>query len=73
MILGLSVLTREADDVLKQKNMTLVGIVGSYSVQGNRIHIFIRRINLRTGRIISTSTKLIPYACIGDSIVTPDS
>jgi hypothetical protein len=71
--LGLSILTREAEDVLKQKHVTLVGIIGSYSIQGNRVHIFVRRINLRTGRIISTSTKLIPYACIGESIITPNS
>ncbi len=68
---GLSVLTREADEVIKQKSIALVGIVGSYSVQGNKVHIFVRRINLRTGRVISTSTKLIEYACIGDSIITP--
>lgn len=71
--LGLSVLTREADEVLKQKSVVLVGIIGSYSIQGNKIHIFVRRINLRTGRIISTSTKLIPYGCIGESIITPNS
>ena len=70
---GLSVLTREADEVIKQKSIALVGIIGSYSIQGNKIHIFVRRINLRTGRIISTSTKLIPYACIGESIITPNS
>lgn len=68
---GLSILTREADEVIKQKSIALVGIIGSYSIQGNRVHIFVRRINLRTGRIISTSTKLIEYACIGESIITP--
>ena len=68
---GLSVLTRRADEVIKQRSIALVGIIGSYSVQGNRVHIFVRRINLRTGRVISTSTKLIEYACIGESIITP--
>lgn len=65
---GLSVLTRKADEILKQKNIALIGIVGSYMVQGKSFHIFVRRINLRSGILISSSTKIIPYYCIGNQI-----
>jgi len=65
---GLTLLTRHAENVLQQKNISLIGLIGSYHIQNNALYIFVKRINIRTGKVIMSSSRKIPYSCIGSTI-----
>ena len=71
---GLIVLTRNAKKVMPINTSVSVGLVGTYNITYNSFYIFIKRINLRTGTVIHSTSQKISFSCIGEYIIdrTPD-
>ena len=66
---GLVALSRQASEIKKSEYSQQEAIVGTYSFMNNsKIVIFVRRINLETGKIIKMVTRELDYSCCGASI-----
>jgi hypothetical protein len=67
---GLVVLTRKVAEIKKDDYSNSDVIVGTYNyLNNNKILIFVRKINIETGKISKMVTREISYSCVGRSIV----
>ncbi len=66
---GLVVLTRKVNEIKKDEYSQSEAIVGTYSYLGNnKVLVFVRKINMETGKISSMVTREIEYSCLGRSV-----
>jgi hypothetical protein len=67
---GLVVLTRKINEIKKDDYSQSDVIVGTYSyLNNNKVLIFVRKINIETGKISKMVTREISYNCVGRSVV----
>lgn len=65
---GLVVLSRKVSEIKKDEYDQTEAIVGTYSYLNNKIVIFVRKINVVTGKISRMVTREVDYNCAGGSI-----
>lgn len=66
---GLVVLTRNVKEIKKDDYSQSEAIVGTYSyLNNNKLVIFVRRINIETGRITRMATREVNYTCAERSV-----
>jgi len=66
---GLVVLTRKINEIKKDDYSHSDVIVGTYSyLNNNKVLIFVRKINIGTGKISKMVTREISYNCVGRSV-----
>lgn len=66
---GLVVLTRNVNEIKKDEYSQSEAIVGTYSyLSNNKVVIFVRRINMATGKISRMVTREVNYSCLGRSV-----
>jgi hypothetical protein len=64
--LGLMVLTRRASEIKNNAFEERDAIVGTYSyLNNNKVMIFVRRINTRTGKVARMVSRELDYSCAG--------
>ena len=62
---GLVVLTRNATEIKKDEYSRSEAIVGTYSyLNNNKVIIFVRKINMETGKISKMVTREVSYSCL---------
>ena len=66
---GLVVLTRDVTKIQQQQFPFSEAIVGTYNYTNSKLYIFVRKINIYTGKITSMVTKEINYGCINGVII----
>jgi len=65
---GLVVLSRKVSEIKKDEYDQTEAIVGTYSYLNNKIVIFVRKINVVSGKISRMVTREVDYNCIGSSV-----
>ena len=72
---GLAVLTRNPNDIQNDELRTQDVVVGTYSFQGNKLSLFVRKTHGSTGMIKKMVARDIQYSCQGGqySIVAPSA
>jgi hypothetical protein len=66
---GLVVLTRNVNEIKKDEYSQSEAIVGTYNyLNNNKVVVFVRRINMATGRISKMVTREVNYSCLGRSV-----
>lgn len=66
---GLVVLTRRVSEIKKDEYFQSEAIVGTYSyLNNNKVVVFVRKINMETGKISRMVTREVNYSCNGRSI-----
>jgi hypothetical protein len=65
---GLVVLSRKVSEIKKDDYDQTEAIVGTYSYLNNKIVIFVRKINVVTGKISRMVTREVDYNCAGGSV-----
>lgn len=66
---GLVVLTRKVNEIKKDEFHQSEAIVGTYNYMNNsKVVIFVRKMNVETGRISRMVTKEIDYSCTGRAV-----
>lgn len=65
---GLVVLSRKVSEIKKDEYDQTEAIVGTYSYLNNKIVIFVRKINVVTGKISRMVTREVDYNCTGGSV-----
>jgi|GEM_PF-666603 len=66
---GLVVLTRNVNEIKKDEYFQSEAIVGTYNyLSNNKVVIFVRRINMATGKISRMVTREVNYSCLGRSL-----
>lgn len=65
---GLVVLSRKVSEIKKDEYDQNEAIVGTYSYLNNKIIIFVRKINVVTGKISRMVTREVDYNCAGGSV-----
>jgi hypothetical protein len=66
---GLVVLTRKVNEIKKDEYSQSEAVVGTYSYLNNsKVVIFVRKINITTGKISRMVTREVNYACTGRSV-----
>lgn len=67
---GLTLLTRKVNEIKKDEYSQAEAVVGTYNyLNNNKVVIFVRKINMATGRISRMATKEINYSCAGRAVV----
>jgi len=67
---GLVVLTRKASEIKKDEYNQSEAVIGTYNYLGtNKVVIFVRNINIETGKINKMVTREINYSCGGKSVL----
>ncbi|MCX8069274.1 MAG: FlgO family outer membrane protein, partial [Thermodesulfovibrionales bacterium] len=66
---GLVSLTRDASEIKNQEYPFTYAIVTTYSLTKDRLYIFARKINVRTGQIERFVSRDIAFQCIGDAVI----
>lgn len=67
---GLVVLTRNIRDIKNDEYSESEAVVGTYSFLNNsKVVLFVRKINITTGKISRMVTREINYSCAGRSVV----
>ena len=66
---GLVVLTRDVTQIQQQRFPFSEAIVGTYNYTNNKLYIFVRKINIYTGKITSMVTKEINFSCVNGLMV----
>ncbi len=66
---GLIALTRNPKEIRLKEIPYTEAVVGTYSISENKLFIFVRQINLRTGKIKKFITREISYSCVGNQVV----
>jgi hypothetical protein len=63
---GLVVLTRKVNEIKKDEYAQSEVIVGTYNyLSNNKVVIFVRKINISTGKITKMVTRELDYSCLG--------
>jgi len=63
---GLVVLTRKANEIKKEEYVQSEVVVGTYNyLSNNKVVIFVRRIDMQTGKISRIVTRELDYSCSG--------
>jgi hypothetical protein len=63
---GLVVLTRKANEIKKEEYVQSEVVVGTYNyLSNNKVVIFVRRIDVQTGKISKMVTRELDYSCSG--------
>ncbi len=63
---GLVVLTRKANEIKKEEYVQPEVVVGTYNyLSNNKVVIFVRRIDMQTGKISRIVTRELDYSCSG--------
>ena len=65
---GLVVLSRKVSEIKKDDYDQTEAIVGTYSYLNNKIVIFVRKINVVSGKISRMVTREVDYNCVGGSV-----
>lgn len=66
---GLVVLTRNVKEIKKDEYSQSEAIVGTYNyLNNNKVVIFVRKINMATGKISKMVTREVNYSCLGRSL-----
>lgn len=66
---GLVVLTRNVNEIKKDEYFQSEAIVSTYNyLSNNKVVIFVRRINMATGKISRMVTREVNYSCLGRSV-----
>lgn len=65
---GLVVLSRKVSEIKKDEYDQTEAIVGTYSYLNNKIVIFVRKINVVSGKISRMVTREVDYNCIGGNV-----
>lgn len=66
---GLVVLTRNVNEIKKDEYSQSEAIVGTYNyLNNNKVIIFARKINMKTGTISRMVTREVNYSCLGRSL-----
>jgi len=66
---GLVVLTRNVNEIKKDEYAQTEAIVGTYNyMNNNKVVIFVRKINMATGKISRMVTREVNYSCLGRSV-----
>ena len=65
---GLVVLSRKVSEIKKDEYDQTEAIVGTYSYLNNKIVIFVRKINVVTGKISRMVTREVDYNCAGGNV-----
>lgn len=66
---GFVSLTREASEIKNEEYPFTHAIVTTYSLTKDRLYIFARKINVRTGQIEKFVSRDIAFQCIGDAVI----
>lgn len=66
---GLVSLTRDASEIKNQDFPFTFAIVTTYSLTRDRLYIFARKINVRTGQIVRFIGRDVAFQCIGDAVI----
>ncbi len=65
---GLVVLSRKVSEIKKDEYDQTEAVVGTYSYLNNKIVIFVRKINVVSGKISRMVTREIDYNCAGGTV-----
>ncbi len=66
---GLVVLTRNVNEIKKDEYFQSEAIVGTYNyLSNNKVVVFVRKINMGTGKISRMVTRELDYSCRGRSV-----
>jgi len=65
---GLVVLSRKVSEIKKDEYDQNEAVVGTYSYLNNKIVLFVRRINVVTGKISKMVTRELNYSCVGSGV-----
>lgn len=66
---GLVVLTRNVNEIKKDEYSQSEAIVGTYNyLSNNKVVVFVRKINMGTGKISRMVTRELDYSCLGRSV-----
>ncbi len=66
---GFVSLTRDASEIRNEDYPFTNAIVTTYSLTKDRLYIFARKINVRTGQIIGFVSRDIAFQCLGDAVI----
>ncbi len=66
---GLIALTRNPEEIRNKEFPYTEAVVGTYSFSENKLFVFVRQVNLKTGKIRKFITKEISYSCVGNQVV----
>lgn len=69
---GFVALTTKARDAKPIDHFVSTAIVSSYKYSNTSLYIFVREININSGKIEKFITKEVPFNCIGDAIFRTD-
>jgi len=70
---GFVALTRNANEIkLAEAPLGVSAIVGTFKYSADRLYIFVREINIHTGKISKFITREIPFTCVGDNVIRTD-
>jgi hypothetical protein len=65
---GLVVLSRKVSEIKKDEYDQNEAVVGTYSYLNNKIILFVRKINVVTGKISKMATRELNYNCVGNGV-----
>ncbi len=65
---GLVVLSRKASEIKKDEYDQNEAVVGTYSYLNNKIVLFVRKINVVSGKISRMVTRELNYSCVGSGV-----
>ncbi len=66
---GLIALTRNPEEIRHREFPYTEAIVGTYSFSENKLFIFVRQVNLKTGKIRKFITREISFSCVGNQVI----
>gem|GEM_PF-2305382 len=66
---GFISLTRDASEIKNEGYPFTNAIVSTYSLTRDRLYIFARKINVRTGQIVRFVSRDITFQCLGDAVI----
>ncbi len=66
---GFVSLTRDVSEIKNEDYPFTYAIVSTYSLTKDRLYIFARKINVRTGQIVRFVSRDIAFQCLGDAVI----
>lgn len=75
---GLVVLSRDSSEIKNSevgfgtKSMISSAIVGTYKYTPSVLYLFVKEINIDSGKIVKQVTREIPFSCIGNRVLEGD-
>jgi hypothetical protein len=67
---GFVSLTRDTDKIKKPEYSNSKAIVSTYNISDSNLYLFVRVVNINTGKILKMINKKVSFMCVGDSVIS---